>query len=577
MPKGKYQEWLTEDGLLKIEGWARSGLTNKQIASNMGITEETFYKWIKQYSEFSESLKKGKAPIQYEIENALIKKAKGYTECSEIVEEVWMEDGEIKQKHKKQIMKNYPPDTASAIFILKNRLKNVYQDHPKADEELESIRLENELKRIELERLGETGNPELGTFAGIPADLITPTFLPMHHDIARQGHREYLLPGGRGSTKSTIISLELINLIEKNPNLHAVVTRSIAERLRTTVYNQVVWAINKLGLRSEYKYNASPLEITKLSTGQKIYFRSAKEPEDLKSIKPEFGYVGILWFEELNQFPGPESVRQTENSVIRGGEQAYIFKSYNPPKSALNWVNEYRNEPDDNKLVIESNYKDVPVEWLGQPFIDRAEHLKEINPKAYENEYLGKVTGTGANVFENLESRDITDEEIRTYDRIVYGLDFGWQDPLAFIKLGYNSAKQELIFIDEFSGSHIPLEVAVEEIKKKLDEPSDMIVGDSGDLRSLFDCINLGLNAVGAKKGPGSIKHGIRWMQSRVKLIIDPKRTPAAFKEFSRYEYLRDREENILEAYPDKDNHLIDASRYATEQFSMLDRDWNKD
>ena len=163
--------------------------------------------------------------------------------------------------------------------------------------------------------------------------------------------------------------------------------------MRSSVYQQILWAIDALGLSDEFHPTVSPMEITRISTGQKIYFRGADDPGKVKSIKVPFGYIGILWLEELDQFVGPESVRKIEQSVIRGGDVAYIFKSFNPPKSASNWANKYIKIPKASRLVVESSYLQAPPKWLGKPFLDEAEFLKEVNPDAYENEYMGVANG----------------------------------------------------------------------------------------------------------------------------------------------------------------------------------------
>ena len=142
-------------------------------------------------------------------------------------------------------------------------------------------------------------------------------------------------------------------------------------------------------------------------TGQKIFFRGADDKEKIKSIAPDFGYIAIVWFEELDQFAGPEEIRNIEQSAIRGGDLAWIFKSFNPPKSANNWANQYLQEPKDNRMIVRSTYLDVPKEWLGQPFIEEAEHLKEIRPEAYEHEYMGIANGNGGAVFEYVEVRRV--------------------------------------------------------------------------------------------------------------------------------------------------------------------------
>ena len=259
-------------------------------------------------------------------------------------------------------------------------------------------------------------------------DMIAPSFVDVYDDIQARGHTEYLLYGGRGSTKSSFVSLEIIDQLIQNPSCHALAMRQVGNTLHDSVYNQIVWAIGEWGLEEKFKCTTSPLEITYLPTGQKIYFRGADDPGKIKSIKPPFGYIGILWFEELDQFHGEESIRKIEQSVIRGGDTAFIFKSFNPPRTANNWANKYVRIPKETQYQHKSTYLDLKgraLKWLGKTFLDEAEHLKNVNPAAYEHEYLGVANGTGGMVFENVQLRKITDEEIAQFDRVLMGTDWG--------------------------------------------------------------------------------------------------------------------------------------------------------
>ena len=270
----------------------------------------------------------------------------------------------------------------------------------------------------------------------LPADLIAASFLNVWRDIRDRRHMEYVLKGGRGSTKSSFTSIAFIILLMNHPDIHGLALRQVANTLRDSVYSQLVWAIGVLGVEDKFKCITSPLEIEYIPTGQKIYFRGADKPEMIKSIKPTFGHIAILWFEELDQFHGPESIRKIEQSTLRGGEEAWEFKTYNPPRTAANWVNKYVQIPKANQLQHHSTYLDVPQEWLGQTFIDEAEHLKAVNPTAYDHEYLGIVTGTGGMVFENVKIRKITNEEISQFDHVLHGLDWGYfPDPFSFGKV----------------------------------------------------------------------------------------------------------------------------------------------
>lgn len=393
---------------------------------------------------------------------------------------------------------------------------------------------------------------------------IPDTFHAAIRDIRHRTHSEYVFDGGRGSTKSSSIAMIILEIMKNNHDVHAVVCRRVGNTIKDSVFAKIKWAIQKQGLDAEFVAIKSPFEITLKATGQKIYFRGADDPGKIKSITPEFGYIGILWFEELDQFSGPEEVRNITQSAIRGGDNAWIFKSFNPPKTANNWANKYVLEPNPNMLRHHSTYLDVPPEWLGQPFIDEAEHLKEVNPDAYDHEYGGIANGNGGNVFTSLEIREITDEEIRSFDRIYQGVDWGWfPDQYAFLRTYYDAAHERIYLLDELYINKGSNEQTGQWI---LDHGYDdyVITCDSAEKKSTNDYRDMGLPARDAKKGPGSVDYGFKWLQTRT-LVIDPARTPNAYREITEYEYERDKDGNVISGYPDGNDHAISALRYAYE------------
>ena len=131
--KGKYEEWLTPDGLLLLEGWARDGLTDVQIAKNIGINERTLYEWMNKYPQIAQAIKMGKGPVDILVENALFKRACGY-QYTEIIEEYTSKDaaqiGLVKPKSVRRVTKEMPPDVGAAIFWLKNRRRDKWRDRP---------------------------------------------------------------------------------------------------------------------------------------------------------------------------------------------------------------------------------------------------------------------------------------------------------------------------------------------------------------------------------------------------------------------------------------------------------------
>lgn len=398
------------------------------------------------------------------------------------------------------------------------------------------------------------------------SDIIAPAFREVHRDIKAHGHTEYVLNGGRGSGKSSFAVVEVVLALKRNPDMHALVVRRIKDTIKDSVYAQIVWAIDMLGLSGEFVCKKSPLEIVKRSTGQTIYFRGADDPGKIKSIKPPFGYIGIMWFEELDQFHGAGEIRSIEQSVMRGGDVFIVLKTFNPPISASNWANKYVLTPKASRLAHHSSYLDMPRAWLGQPFFDEAEHLLETNPTAYRHEYLGEATGTGGNVFENVQTRAITDDDIAAFDRIYNGIDWGWYpDPFCFVRMHYDAARRVLYLFDEYRANKQTNAQTAEAVKARIGD-GEIVTADSAELKSVGDYRTHGIRCMAAVKGPGSVETGTKWLQGLTAIIIDPARCPAAATEFTEYEYERTRDGEIISAYPDANNHAIDAVRYAMER-----------
>lgn len=402
-------------------------------------------------------------------------------------------------------------------------------------------------------------------------DCIGPAFYNVHNDIKNHRHTYYDLTGGRGSLKSSFISIEIVQGLMKkeNANKHAVVYRRVRDTLETSVFSQIEWAIDKLGVSHLWKLTKSPMRAIYLPTEQRIIFKGLDHAQKSKSIKVPFGYIGYLWFEEFDEFAGEEEIRKVQQSVIRGGDEFIVFKSMNPPKSRQNWANDYieKEKIRSDTLVSQTTYLTSPKAWLGQQFIDDAEWLKEVNPKAYEHEYMGIPVGTGTEVFDNLEIREITDEEIARWDNLYRGVDWGWYpDPFHYGCMYYDSRRLTLYIFEEFRTNKMKNADTAQVLKDEFNLGRyDVVTCDSAEEKSIADYRSYGINARAAEKGPGSIRYGMKWLQSLVKIVIDPKRCPETAEEFKKYEYELDKEGNPTSNYPDKKNHSIDMTRYAME------------
>jgi PBSX family phage terminase large subunit len=407
--------------------------------------------------------------------------------------------------------------------------------------------------------------------------LITPSFRRLADSVVDHRATHFWLKGGRGSTKSSFIALMVVFLLLAHPDANAVVVRKVAKDIKDSVCAQLLWAIEMLGVSRYFKATVSPLEIKYLPTGQRIVFRGADEPERIKSIKFVKGYSAITWFEELDEFAGEEELRKMLQSLMRGGELFWVFYSYNPPRDNNSWVNTATQAGpellDGRRTVHSSTYLDVPQDWLGREFFLEALALKDINETAYRHEYLGEVVGVGGAVFGNIEAHHFTDEEVERLAAgyTIAGSDYGFAiDPFVFVRCAWDHAAHTLRIFGEASGLRMTDEQQAEAMRRLLsDKDGTMrhvtVHCDSASPEHISRYYDLGIDAQKAYKGKlTEVSKGVHFLQTRIKrIIIDPERCPLSFKEFSAYTYRRDRNGEWVEEYPDKDNHSIDAVRYA--------------
>ncbi len=412
------------------------------------------------------------------------------------------------------------------------------------------------------------------------ADHIADVYKPLHADIEAQGHQYYNLKGGRGSGKSSFVALEIVAgiMADKSGESNGIVFRRTANTLRDSVYSQIAWAIDELGAADLWRGNVSPMGFSYFPTGAQILFRGLDDPSKLKSIKPRQGYFRYAWIEEFSEMPGENFNRSIMQSVVRS-DAVTVFRTYNPPISRANWVNLFILQPDDRAETLHTTYLDLPPAWLGRSFMAEAERLQSINPKAYQHEYLGEPTGDAGQVFSNVTARTITDDEMNGLQYVYEGVDFGFSaDPAVFMRVAFDRKHDTLYLLDEIYKMQCTNAQLADEIKARGYDLADglaylpmsreasreraRIICDSAEPKSIADLKGAGLNTLPCKKFPGSVNYGIRWLQSRA-IVIDPERTPQAAREFLNYEYVRTKDGDILADVPDKDNHTIDATRYA--------------
>lgn len=422
------------------------------------------------------------------------------------------------------------------------------------------------------------------TFSKEKRKKLSEIFNPNFHEFRRVSKENkflyYVLKGGRSSAKSTHIAFDIILEMMAKP-VTTLCVRRVANTLAESCFEQLKEAIEILGVESEWEEKKSPLQLIYKPRGNKIIFRGADDSNKIKSIKMAKFPIAIAWIEELAEFRTEDEVSTIINSIVRkeleDGLHYKIYYSYNPPKRKQSWVNKKFETHDlpSNIYMHSSTYLENP--HISKAFIEEAEEIKKRNELKYRWEYLGEPIGSGVVPFTNLVFRTITDDEVRRFDNIYQGLDEGYSiDPMAFIRLHYCKKTRTLYLIDEFYEIKASNRKFAEWIKSK-GYNDTYITMDSSAPRSLDELRSYGLKMLGAKKGAGSVEYGEKWLDDLEAIVIDPKRTPKACWEFENIDYATDKDGNPLDRLVDKDNHIIDSTRYACEPLMRSGKKLNRD
>lgn len=414
------------------------------------------------------------------------------------------------------------------------------------------------------------------------SEIVLDQFKPFWIASKKKKHLRYVLKGGRGSGKSFHIPMRIMLDIMEYP-VSAIGVRKVQNTILKSVYANFKGAANAMGVRHLFRFVDSKLEITYKPRGNKIYFAGADDSDKIKSIKDADFPLAIMWIEELAEFKNEDEVTTIENSVLREELEGKIanfsmrkrvypfdysfYYSYNPPKRRQSWVNKKYESSfiDANTYVDHSTYLGNP--YLSKKFIEEAENVKKNKPMKYRWEYLGEAIGSGVVPFDNLqiEPGSITDEMVTNFDNIRNGLDFGYAtDPLAFVRWHYDKKKNGIYAIDEIYGVKMSNREFAGKARAK-GYGSDEVFADSAEPKSIDELrYDQGMKKVkGVKKGPDSVEYGEQWLDDLDFICIDPKRTPNIAREFENIDYQTDKDGNPKPRLEDKDNHTIDATRYA--------------
>lgn len=377
--------------------------------------------------------------------------------------------------------------------------------------------------------------------------------------------------GGRCSTKSSAVSLVVMLDMAAHIEGHTVVFRQQQTQLRESVFEQFNWAISVLGLENTWKPVLAPkLKHVNVHTGQEIrYLGYDNAAMVTKGQKFKKGYCRNIVFEEADQFANFKEIKVGLASLLRsnGYDNAKhkVNIVYNPPRSKDAWINQPGAFSSEDVVHYHTTYLDVPEGWLSPQYVQLIEHTKATDRLQYEFEYLGKPIGHANLVFNNITTREITEEEYEESlesNKVYAGIDFGFKaDPTTWIRFTFDGKR--LVILDEYYAKHVFMTDVAEHIKSFDANFEDLLtICDSSEPREIVELQRLGINAHPCVKGKNSIDIGIKRLQGLKEIVIDRQRTPHVYFEWTNYCYKLDKNGDYVNKYTDKDDHTIDPVRY---------------
>ena len=388
----------------------------------------------------------------------------------------------------------------------------------------------------------------------------------------RSKYRYEAVKGSRRSKKSKTMALRSIYRIMKYPESNMLVVRKTYRTLKDSCFTELKWAINRLHVRHLWDIKESPLEMTYIPTGQKIYFRGLDDPLKVTSVTVEIGVLCWMWIEEAYEITSEESFDTLAESIL-GDCPSHLWKqitlTFNP-WSDRTWIKaRFFDVKDPDILAITTNY--MCNEWLSPDDRKEFERMKKNNPRRYNVAGLGNWGIVDGLVYEKWKEEAFSLKDLPKDTRSAFGLDFGYTNDPSALFCGFYSAEQRRLYVwDEMYKRGMSNKAIHTEINL-MGYPKELITGDSSEPKSIDELRGLGLRIKGAKKGKDSVRNGIQWIQN-LEIIIHP-RCVNFLTEISLYQWKKDKFNKPLNEPEDDNNHLMDAMRYALEDF-ILGNQW---
>lgn len=378
-------------------------------------------------------------------------------------------------------------------------------------------------------------------------------------------HRYQIYYGGASSGKSVAMAQRVVLDILQGRNY--LVVRNVQNTIRRSCFNEILKVIASWKLTDYFQINKTDLVMTCQLNQAQILFAGLNDVEKIKSITPISGVITDIWVEEATETEYKDVKQLDKRLRGRSRWKKRLTLTFNPILQD-HWIyTEYFGIWDDSKQFAESDDQDISIlktTYKDNRFLtkDDVSALENETDAYYYNVYtLGNWGTLGAVIFKNWRVEDLT-EQAQSFDKIRHGLDFGFaDDPNALPCMHYDRARKRLYIFDEFYAGDLTNDELADSIRPKVG--SRVITCDNAEPKTIKELRLRGINAIAAKKGPGSVEAGIRFLQG-LEIIIGTN-CPNTKAEFSKYKWREDKNGNVLPVPVDKDNHLIDAIRYGLE------------
>lgn len=339
------------------------------------------------------------------------------------------------------------------INATKLLLEIIGEDKDKAERESRTAYTKAQTEKLVLENrrvVRENKTQE----AADPHDLIIPAFFDLFDD---EEHEHQIVTSGRAGAKSSFAAILGISTICRDEPGAVVVLRKFHNKLRKTVYKEMIRAIGRLGMsKSDFDITVSPMEIRCRRTGNTMYFSGSDNVDDTKGIIDEDTPIVLVILDELTEFfdsgEGEDELSNIEATFVRGNDEAFrMLYLYNPPKNPnaeINqWCQKMAQRPD--TVHVHTDYRDVPVEWIGRKLVDSAEMLKATDLKMYRWLWLGEAIGIDELIYYMFRQEHIIKPDERHF-AICIGGDYGQMNATTFQAFGLDISKRKFVGLSEF-------------------------------------------------------------------------------------------------------------------------------